>query len=323
MLNENSENPGHAALTDEYGRHLHKLRVQLTDACNLRCIYCMPEDMRFLSPRHLLTPDEIATICRNLHQLGVDELRITGGEPTVRGEFDRIATLLADIPWKSIGLTTNGITLQSKLALLSDIGLTHLNVSLDTLKPERFFEITRRDLFRQVLDNIHQAVKLGFHIKINCVLVRGFNEDEIQDFLGFAAQTGIEVRFLELMKVGPGFWNHEERFISAAEVIQNLKQTTELVSMPVSADSTSFVFKTSQGARIGFIASESQPFCGTCSRLRLTATGQLRACLFTEEGVDLRGQSLEEYPRLMAHAAKHKPTGRLNHIHQPMNQIGG
>lgn len=318
-----AETPRNPVLLDASGRYLHKLRVQLTDACNLRCIYCMPEDMRFLSPRHLLSPDEIASICRHLHQLGVDELRITGGEPTVRAEFDLIATLLAAIPWKSMGLTTNGITLQSKLALLSEIGLTHLNISLDSLQRERFFEFTRRDQFRQVLASIERAVELGFQIKINCVLVRGFNEDEIPDFMRFAEQTGVEVRFLELMKVGPGFWNHEERFISAAEIIHGLQQKTELIPLPVSSDSTSFVFKTSQGVRIGFIASESQPFCGTCSRLRLTATGQLRACLFTEQGVDLRGKPFEEYPQLFAQSAKHKPSGRLNHIHQPMNQIGG
>jgi len=311
------------ALVDAHGRRLHKLRIQLTDACNYRCVYCMPEDMRFQSPQALLTPSEIENLSLALHAHGVDEIRLTGGEPLIRPEFPDIAARLAKIPWRGFGLTTNGHYLSRHLDFLADIGLTSINISLDTLRPDRFAKVTRRGNLALVLDAILAARARNFTLKINCILFKGVNDDELSDFAQFSAEHGIEVRFLELMKVGPGHWNHAERFIAAADLIDRLKSEMDLIPLPVPNDATAFVFRTSGGGRLGFIASESQPFCGACSRLRLTATGQLRACLFSEAGVDLRGCDPLDLPELLQTLLPMKPTHRLDHIHQPMNQIGG
>lgn len=310
-------------LIDPHGRHFHKLRVQLTDACNFRCVYCMPEDMRFLPQRDLLSPEEIAAICGQLHAHGVDELRLTGGEPLLRPDFDTIVTKLAPIPWAQWGLTTNGHGLENKLDLLRDQGLTSINVSLDSLQPERFAALTRRGQIEPVLKAILAANQKGFKVKLNCIIFRQINDDELIDFARFSETHGIEVRFLELMKVGPGHWNHADRFVPADQMIERLKREMDLIPVAVPKDATAFVFRTSGGGRIGFIASESKPFCGDCSRLRLTATGNLRACLFSEQGVPLRHEPAHRYPELLRRLLPMKPTQRIDHIHQPMNQIGG
>jgi GTP 3',8-cyclase len=310
-------------LVDSHGRKLHKLRVQLTDACNYRCVYCMPEDMRFHAPRDLLTPEEIENLCLALHGFGVDEIRLTGGEPLIRPEFETIVTRLARIPWARFGLTTNGSYLASKLDFMADVGLTSVNVSLDTLQADRFANLTRRGKLAPVLDAILAARRRDFSVKVNCIVFRGLNDDELLDFARFSEQYGIEVRFLELMKVGPGQWNHADRFVAADTLIERLQTEMELIPVTVPDDATAFVYRTPGGGRLGFIASESRPFCGSCSRLRLTATGQLRACLFSEEGVQLRGADPLDIPDLLHALLPMKPTHRLDHIHQPMNQIGG
>ncbi len=311
------------ALVDSHGRKLHKLRIQLTDACNFRCVYCMPEDMRFQSQKSLLTPTEFENLARALHAFGVDEIRLTGGEPLLSPDFNDIATRLSRLPWKKFGLTTNGWHLEEKLDLLASIGLTSINVSLDSLREDRFASLTRRGKIDPVLRGIFAARARGFTVKINCIVFRDINDDELFDFAVFSEQHGVEVRFLELMKVGPGHWNHAERFIPAATLIERLRLEYELIEVPVPEDATAFVFRTPGGGKLGFIASESQPFCGTCSRLRLTATGVLRACLFSEEGVMLRGRDPLDFPELLQKLMPMKPSHRLDHIHQPMNQIGG
>lgn len=310
-------------LNDEHGRHIHKVRVQLTDACNFRCLYCMPENMRFQAPAALLSPLEIAGICGALSGLGIDEIRVTGGEPTVRPEFDEIMTGLAAWPWRKFGLTSNGFLLADKLPLLRDLGCRHINISLDSLDESRFAAITRRPHFRKVIAAILKAAAMGFEVKLNAVISRGQNDDELHAFLLFAEEHGVEVRFLELMRVGPSVTDHDALFVPAREMIDTLSGFTELRPEPVAADSTSFNFRTTKGARIGFIASESKPFCGTCSRLRLTSTGKLRACLFSEAGLDLRGRDPLDYPEILREVMAMKPTGRLPHVLQPMNQIGG
>lgn len=164
---------------------------------------------------------------------------------------------------------------------------------------------------------------MGFYVKVNVVAMRGLNTDEIFDFINFSSQHKIEVRFLELMKIGPYYASHSRLFISAQELIEQIETREKLFAQSVNSDSTSFNFRTSSGAQIGFIASESQPFCDFCSRLRLTANGVLRACLMSEAGVNLRGQAKGAYPRLLAYVMAMKPTGRLEYIEQPMYQIGG
>ncbi len=310
-------------LQDTHGRHIHKLRVQLTDACNFRCFYCMPEGTRFLPTHELLTPSEIIQICSTLNTLGVDEIRVTGGEPTVRPEFSEIMTGLANIPWRKFGLTSNGYLLADKLSFLQDIGCHSLNISLDSLEESNFNAITRRPHFHKVIAAIIQAAKMGFTVKVNAVIAKGYNDHELHNFILFAEEHGVEVRFLELMKVGPSIASHAEQFISADEMIHVILNGVELTAVTSSIDSTSFGFQTQRGAHIGFIASESKPFCGSCSRLRLTAKGNLRACLFSEAGIDLRKRPLLDYPEILREVMQMKPTGRLEAVGQSMNQIGG
>lgn len=310
-------------LLDPHGRHIRKVRIQLTDACNFRCVYCMPEGMRFLPSRELLNPEEIAGIARTLHALGIEEARVTGGEPTVRPEFDAILTSLAQIPWSKLGLTSNGYLLEPKLPLLRDIGCRSLNISLDSLQEETFRAVTRSGHFRAVLSAVLRARDMGFEVKVNAIVFRGVNDGELPDFAGFSEREGVEVRFLELMQVGPASADHAARFVPAAEMIARLREGRDLVPEPTAPDATAFVFRTGRGGRLGFIASETQPFCGACSRLRLSATGKLRSCLFSDTGVSLKGRDPLDYPEILREVMALKPEGRLPRILQPMNQIGG
>lgn len=310
-------------LQDPHGRNIRKLRVQLTDACNFRCFYCMPQGTRFQNARHFLSPGEIGGICSELRSMGVEEIRVTGGEPTVRSGFDAIMEKLAGIPWKKFGLTTNGFLLADKLPLLKDLGCTHVNVSLDSLEEQKFQSITGSPHFRTVLAAILRAKAMGFEVKVNAIVFRGINHLELPAFLRFSAEHGVEVRFLELMRVGPAIGEHQDRFMAAREMIDVLNLEAELLPVSSAVDSTSFGFRTSAGARVGFIASESKPFCGACSRLRLSATGKLRSCLFSDTGVELKGRDRLDYPEILREVMALKPTGRLPRIHQPMNQIGG
>lgn len=311
-------------LVDEYGRKIRKLRVSLVDACQFRCFYCMPQNPKFMRSQDWLSAPEIFEICRRLVKSGLEEIRLTGGEPTLRPDLKDIVKLLGQLPLKKLGITTNGDKLdQELLQHLKDHRCWHLNISLDSLNRDRFNEITRTKKFDQVMENIHLANSMGFHLKLNAVLMKGLNEHELKDFVSFSEQTGIEVRFLELMKIGQVSQANRERYLSAKEAIKKIQQETPLTIVPVAKDSTSFNFATAQGGHIGFIASESQPFCGNCSRWRLTARGQLRACLFSEAGVELKGKPLEKYPDLLSDMLKLKPSGRLSQIEQDMYQIGG
>lgn len=310
-------------LRDPHGRVMRKLRIQLTDACNFRCFYCMPDGTRFHPPADLLAPEEIAGIGRILNDMGIEEVRVTGGEPTVRPEFDRIMTLLGEIPWIKFGLTSNGFLLRSKLPLLKELGCRHLNISMDSLDAEKFREITGSPRFQEVRATILSAREMGFDVKVNTIVFRGINDGELPAFARFSAEHDIEVRFLELMKVGPANARHGDLFVPADEMLARLRESEELVSVGVPHDATAFAFRTANGGRLGFIASESKPFCGACSRLRLSATGRLRACLFSEAGMELRGKDAFDYPEILRRVMALKPEGRLTRILQPMNQIGG
>lgn len=310
-------------LIDPHGRILHKVRVQLTDACNFRCFYCMPANIQFTPSAHLLSSHEFVDICSNLVDLGIDEMRVSGGEPTLRKDFEEIIAGLSRLPLLRLGLTTNGFFLREKLPFLKTTRCQHINISLDSLQRERFRAITKTDHYDEAYAAILQAKQMGFTVKVNVVLLKGYNDDEVFDFIAFSAQHDIEVRFLELMKIGPCHTGQTKLFVPAREAIAKIEERHKLIPRSVNRDSTSFNFDTASGARIGFIASESQPFCGFCSRLRLTATGRLRACLMSEAGVDLRGRRKEEYPRLLQSVMGMKPTGRIDSIRQPMYQIGG
>lgn len=310
-------------IEDKYLRHIHKLRVQLTDACNFRCFYCMPENIKFKKRNELLSADEIINISSELVNLGIDEIRVTGGEPTIRAEFEEIMLGLSALPLNKLCLTTNGFNLTEKLDFLKTTNCHYINISLDSLNEEKFKNITKTKYFNQVIEGILKSQELGFNTKINVVVSRGVNDNELLDFINFSAENDIEVRFLELMKIGPAYQMNPDLFISANEMISQIKEHYELKKIKVSKDSTSFNYSTSSGARIGFIASESQPFCNTCSRLRLSATGKLRACLMSENGIDLRHLNKSDYSQVIKDVIDMKPIGRIDHIEQSMNQIGG
>lgn len=310
-------------LVDSYGRTMHKLRVQLTDACNFRCFYCMPPDARFRPSSECLRTQELIEICSGLVDLGIDEIKISGGEPTIHKDFDNIVRGLSDLPLKKLGVTTNGFCLGEKLPVLKSTRCQHINVSLDSLREERFRAITRANHYHDVYRGILMAQEMGFHVKVNVVLIRGVNDHEIFDFLEFSRKQDIEVRFLELMKIGCARLGHERRFIPAKEIIERIEEHHRLIPLSVNIDSTAFNFVADHGAKIGFIASESQPFCGFCSRLRLTATGILRSCLMAEHGISLRGKDKSEYPHILRSVIASKPMERLEEIDQPMYQIGG
>lgn len=310
-------------IVDGHGRHIHKLRVQLTDFCNFRCHYCMPESPEFLPTAQLLSSRELIDITSVLVDLGIDEIRLSGGEPTLRKDFETIVKGISDLPVLKLGLTTNGFILKEKLDFLKTTRCQNINISLDSLRSERFNSITRTTAFSKVLESILETKRQGFKVKVNMVVMRGINDDEIMDFVAFSARHDIEVRFLELMKIGCSVKNHALQFIPAQEIIKRIEEIEKLTPQSVNRDSTSFNFTTESGAKIGFIASESQAFCGFCSRLRLTATGKLRACIMSEAGLSLRGKSKEEYPQILKSVLKLKPITRIEQIPQPMYQIGG
>ncbi len=310
-------------LIDQYKRHIHKLRVQLTDACNFRCFYCMPENIKFKKRNDLLSSQEIVDICTILNEFGIDEMRLTGGEPTISKDFEKIVLGLSELKLAKFGLTSNGFILEKKLSFLKNTNCQSINISLDSLNEERFNQITKGNYFKSVMSSILKAREMDFNIKLNVVLFKGINDQEVFDFMDFSIKHDIEIRFLELMKIGPAYEMNPELFISAGQILKQIKQKEQLIKQKVSVDSTSFNYISESGAKIGFIASESKPFCGSCSRLRLSATGKLRACLMSEAGLDLKDKKKSEYKDILYSVMSMKPSGRIEYIEQSMNQIGG
>jgi len=279
--------------------------------------------MRFLPEHELLSPGEIVRICGGLVDCGIRQLRITGGEPTLRSDFRSIISGLAGLPAEKIALTTNGRMLNQHLEFLRGTSLRHLNYSLDSLDADNFRRLTGSDSFADVYATILRSIELGFQVKVNTVVFRGVNDREVKDFLRFSAKHGVEVRFLELMRIGPAHERNRQLFIAAEEILERLRAEVELEPLSSPADSTSTRYITRDGARLGFIASETQPFCENCSRLRLSATGRLRPCLMSEQSVDLRGKDIAEFPALVEQILRCKPLQRPHHVDEPMVQIGG
>lgn len=281
-------------LIDTFGRLHDNLRISVTDRCNIRCFYCMPaEDVIFMDRQDLLTFEEMERFVRLVVPLGITQLRLTGGEPLVRRDLDKLVRMLNAIPGiTDIGLTTNGLLLADQAEALYAAGLRRINISLDALDPVKFKKFTRRDGYEQVRAGIVAAQRVGFDpIKINAVSVRGMTEDEIVPFGHFARETGIEVRFIEYMPLDADNAWERDKVLYAQEIIDRLSSDV-MPLVPVSdqdpnAPASDFVFADGVG-RIGFISSISQPFCMSCNRLRITADGKLRNCLFSMEETDLR-----------------------------------
>lgn len=279
-------------LIDTYGRTHNNLRISVTDRCNLRCTYCMPEEVVFLDRAELLTFEEIVHFVRVAAPLGIDKLRLTGGEPLLRRELPRLVSLLAEVPGiEDIGLTTNGLLLAAQAQALYDAGLRRINVSLDTLDPGRFRKVSRRDGLKQVLTGIDAAKKAGFSpIKINAVVIRGTNEQDVVPLARFARQHGLEMRFIEYMPIGAEVWERSKVYF-AHEIMEQLEREVALLTPAEDYDprapAMDFQYVDSPG-RVGIIASVSRPFCMSCNRLRLTSDGKLRNCLFALNEVDVK-----------------------------------
>ena len=310
-------------LTDSYGRVLKKMRVSLIDACNFRCTYCMPEDVHFYHQNELLSAKEFIDIVGTLQQFGVEEVRVTGGEPTLRHDFMHIMKGLSNIPLKKLSLTTNAFFLEKYLLELKNTSCKSINISIDSLDEGQFEKITKSNSFQKVLKAILLARDLGFKVKLNCVVMKGINDDQFENFINFSAKEKIEVRFLELMKIGVVNNNYQKNFLSAKEMMSAMNMDSTWKLQIVEKDSTSFIYNLQNGAQVGFIASESMPFCQNCSRLRLDPKGILRGCLMKEEGYSLRGLALEDYPQVLSKVANSKPMDRIESIDRPMYLMGG
>ncbi len=283
-----------APLVDSLGRVHTNLRISVTDRCNIRCFYCMPaENVRFKPRRELLTFEEIERFVRVVAPMGVNKIRLTGGEPLVRHDLPLLVRKLAAVPGiREIAMTTNGILLAQQAQSLKDAGLHRLNISLDGLQRETFFRISRREGLEQVLEGIFAAQRVGFkRIRLNAVAIRGITEPEIVPLGQFARQHGMEMRFIEFMPLDADNRWDAEQVLSGAQIRAALEAgigpLTPLAVEDPSQPATDYAFANGVG-RIGFINPVTQPFCQRCNRLRLTAEGQVRNCLFSTEEWDAR-----------------------------------
>ncbi|XP_017135561.1 molybdenum cofactor biosynthesis protein 1 isoform X2 [Drosophila miranda] len=324
-------------LTDTFGRHHTYLRISLTERCNLRCDYCMPADGVPLQPKaNLLTTEEIIRLARIFVEQGVRKIRLTGGEPTVRRDIvDMVAEMKALPQLEHVGITTNGLVLTRLLLPLQRAGLDSLNISLDTLKKDRFEKITRRKGWERVIAGIDLAVQLGYRPKVNCVLMRNFNEDEVCDFVEFTRDRPVDVRFIEYMPFSGNKW-HTDRLISFKETVELIRrQWPEFEALPNGPNDTSKAFAVPGfKGQVGFITSMTEHFCGSCNRLRLTADGNIKVCLFGNKEFSLRDAmrsdvSEEDLVDLIGAAVRRKKrqhAGMLNLSqmeNRPMILIGG
>jgi cyclic pyranopterin phosphate synthase len=281
-------------LVDRFGRIHTDLRVSVTDRCNIRCFYCMPAELVQFKPRHeLLTFEEITRFVRVVAGMGINKVRLTGGEPLVRRNLDRLVTMLSSVSGiEDIALTTNGILLAEQAQALKVAGLRRLNISLDALNAETFERIARRAGFERVLAGIFEAQRVGFRqIRLNTVAVRGLTEPEIVPLGRFAREHDLELRFIEYMPLdADGQWDNAQ-VLSGAEIRSTLeREIARLEPLPVDdphQPAVDYRFVDGRG-RVGFINPVTQPFCSDCNRLRLTAEGQVRNCLFSDEEWDAR-----------------------------------
>lgn len=274
-------------LIDRYNRVHNYLRISLTDNCNLRCFYCMPEDDYVFTPAsQLMQADEIYEIAKCFVSLGVDKIRLTGGEPLVRKDAADIILSLSRLPVK-LALTTNATRLHEFADVLKTAGLKSINISLDTLREERFTLITRRPQFRRVFDNIRLMIDQGLHVKVNMVVVKGLNDDEILDFVEWTQQQPVHVRFIEFMPFTGNRWTSNKVF-TYREMLDVIKTKYVIEQLPVKASDTAKAYHVpGHPGTFAVISTMSQPFCAGCNRMRLTADGKMKNCLFSENETDL------------------------------------
>jgi len=323
-------------LVDSFGRVHRDLRISVTDRCNFRCAYCMPEEgMQWQRREDLLSFEEIERVARILvERYGVDGIRLTGGEPTVRARLPILVEKLAALG-VDLAMTTNGVTLPLLAAELKAAGLRRVNISLDSLRADRFEELTRRDELDRVLDGIDAAKSAGFDpIKINVVVMKGINDDEVLDFARFGRDRGVTVRFIEFMPLDADeVWNND-RVLTQDEILATLKTEFELEAVERSSAPATRWRYADGGGEIGVVASVSQSFCDSCDRVRITADGQFRNCLFATEETDVRsllrdGSSDDVVADALARSVASKWEGhQINQVHfirprRSMSELGG
>ena len=323
-------------LADRHGRVATRLRLSVTDRCDLRCTYCMPEDPTWLPHAEVLSFEELLRLTRIAVSLGVEKVRVTGGEPLVRRNLPELIRGLHQVKGlKSVSLTTNGTRLPELAKSLWDAGLRSLNVSLDTLNPNTFRTLARTDGLDKVLAGIEEADRIGFRIKLNMVVVRGLNDAEIPAFGRLARDRGFDVRFIEFMPLdGDRTWNRD-KVVPAAEIRAALEAVGPLVTAPSNPSDPARAYRFADGkGMVGIIASVTEPFCGTCDRIRITADGKIRTCLFATTETDLKtamrgGADDQTLAGMLAGAVLAKGPGHLINtarFEQParaMHAIGG
>ena len=326
-------------LVDGFDRPIRSLRVSVTDKCNFRCTYCMPaEGLEWLRRDEILSFEEIGRLVRVMAGMGVDEIRLTGGEPLVRRDLPTLVRMLAETPGvDDLSLTTNGVLLDRLAAPLVEAGLRRVNVSLDSLSHVRFAEITRRDALDQVLRGLEEAERFPElrPIKVNCVAVKGFTEEEVPALAELARRKPYVVRFIEFMPLDADRAWAGDKVLTGDEIRALIEERWPLEEIPAKPSSTARRFRFADGAgEVGFVNPVSEPFCSTCDRIRLTADGHLRTCLFSRREWDLKtplreGATDDELAAAIREAVAHK---ELKHrINDPgflpasrsMSQIGG
>jgi len=282
--------PSKTILTDDFGRKHNYLRISLLEKCNLRCTYCMPADGIELSPKaSLMTADEIFLIAQTFVQNGVDKIRLTGGEPLLRKDFPEIASKLASLD-VALSITTNGILIDRHIDTLKLYGITKINLSLDTLIASKFHSITLRNQFEKVVDNLHLLLNNDFKVKVNVVLMKGFNENEIVDFVKLTQYLPLSVRFIEFMPFAGNEWDRS-KMISQNEILSELEKNFPSKEIEKLEDEKNFTARTYRikdfQGDFGIISSITNPFCDGCNRIRLTANGKIKNCLFSNAETDL------------------------------------
>lgn len=330
-------------LIDKHGRTVRDLRISVTDRCNFRCTYCMPEEgLKWLDKAEVLSFEEIGRVSRILvERFGINSLRLTGGEPTVRAHLPRLIEQLADLRLEdgtkpNIALTTNGATLRNIASELRAAGLDRINISLDSLHADRFLAMTRRDELDNVLAGIAEASKAGFDIvKVNTVVERGANEDEILDMARYGRDNGLQVRFIEFMPLDASNIWERNKVVTQDEIVSVISAEFPLEIVPARGAAPADRWRYLDGkGTVGVIPSVSKPFCADCDRVRLTSDGQFRTCLFATDEFDLRsllrnGGTDDEIADLIVHAVGTKWAGhQINQVNfirpnRSMSQIGG
>jgi len=340
-MKTNSDIKKHESLlTDSFGRIARKLRISVTDRCNLQCIYCMPKNNNnWFDSSDILTFDEMIRFASIMSKLGIENIRLTGGEPLLRSNLEVLVENLSKITGiKKISMTTNGILLPDKISQLKKAGLSSINISLDTFNHEKFKKINGTDSLDHVLESIKVSTKERMSIKINNVVMRGWNDDEVLDFARFSKATGHPVRFIEFMPLdGSGIWN-QDLVVTKHEIMTKIRhEIGELILLDVDRSSPAKLYTFSDGKGIiGFIPSISEPFCENCDRVRLTSDGHFLTCLFEKPGFDIKtllreGKSDKEIVDFIQNCISKKPEGiiqisrnkQLKPSLNQMNTIGG